>query len=135
MVPAGGIERYAPTDNTQLIEKVRTQEPLNPLYARLLCTKSCTKNLKARVRRRPLNAGLRSSPSHISSRRQRFVRQVHATRVGPRGMRLYGTASKSRCGLGIRSLRSKASYGKIGMTLTLPGFKFVIAVLLTTGLG
>src|SRR6516164_4968239 len=42
MVPAAGIERYAPTDNTQLIEKVRTQEPLNPLYARLLCTKSCT---------------------------------------------------------------------------------------------
>src|SRR6516164_6004174 len=39
---AGGVERYAPTDNTQLIEKVRTQEPHNPLYARLLCTKSCT---------------------------------------------------------------------------------------------
>jgi hypothetical protein len=44
---AGGVERYAPTDNTQLIEKVRTQEPHNPLYARLLCTKSCTRNLKA----------------------------------------------------------------------------------------
>ena len=48
MVPAGGIERYAPTDNTQLIEKVRTQEPLNPLYARLLCTKSCTRNRSLR---------------------------------------------------------------------------------------
>ena len=44
MVEAGGVERYAPTDNTQLIEKVRTQEPHNPLYARLLCTKSCTTN-------------------------------------------------------------------------------------------
>src|SRR6516225_3096067 len=58
------------------------------------------KKFEGRVRRRPLNAGLRSSPSRISSRRQRFVRQVHATRVGPRGMRLYSTASKSRCGLG-----------------------------------
>ena len=38
---------------------------------------------EGRVRRRPLNAGLRSSPFRISSRRQRFVRQVHATRVGP----------------------------------------------------
>ena len=38
---------------------------------------------EGRVSRRPLNAGLRSSPFRISSRRQRFVRQVHATRVGP----------------------------------------------------
>src|SRR5215469_3756697 len=42
---------------------------------------------EGRVRRGPLNAGLRSSPSRISSRRQRFVRQVHATHVDPRGMR------------------------------------------------
>jgi len=32
-VPAAGIERYTTTDNTQLIEKARTQEPHNPLYA------------------------------------------------------------------------------------------------------
>src|SRR5215469_11427479 len=42
VVPAAGIERYTTTDNTQLIENLRTQEPHNPLYARLLCTKSCT---------------------------------------------------------------------------------------------
>ena len=47
MVPAAGIERYAPTDNTQLIEKVGTLKTQQPPYAPFRCTKSCTRNLKA----------------------------------------------------------------------------------------
>src|SRR6516162_10365160 len=42
MVPAGGIERYAPTDNTQLIEKATTLKTQQPPYAPFRCTKSCT---------------------------------------------------------------------------------------------
>jgi len=41
------------------------------------------KKFEGRLSRRHLNAGLRSSPFRISSRRQRFVRQVHAMRMGP----------------------------------------------------
>src|SRR5215469_9268041 len=42
VVPAAGIERYTPTDNTQLIEKARPLKTQQPPYAPFRCTKSCT---------------------------------------------------------------------------------------------
>src|SRR5215467_9700767 len=42
VVPAAGIERYATTDNTQLVEKARPLKTQQPPYAPFRCIKSCT---------------------------------------------------------------------------------------------